>query len=405
MSRVSAADNLIIEMEGTRWRLLANGVDAAHSAQTLLEVTEGGLLRYAAAFGTARRLPESGSIAASDVQRVVVGWSKEDRCWHLGLLFEPEFARQRGGRWCELALWYDPRANVYSEGAANAGRALAAALGRSFTLVPPKQEDVAPQIAPQPTAGDSVPDEDVQTHEFPPVRKPRTIEMPALPIRLNRWTLTNSAENESQLALMRARGWATGRALRVVWYGLLTVIYLVLATFTLRGDIALPNAGTMLPEPRILPYLGLITAAILVVLIFVIITQLLRSPRQFTFLSAAQSPEGQPTVAATVNGSQLWQQVGVRGVYVTEVARVRRDKRGERERLQYTEINLLLDDERFRRLIYDDTPDDQERPMDYHGEDVIVPLTAENVQDEVQAAGVYIADALGVPCYYDRRVK
>src|SRR5690606_33431854 len=112
-------------------------------------------------------------------------------------------------------------------------------------------------------------------------------EMPALPIRLNRWTLTNSAENESQLALMRARGWATGRALRVVWYGLLTVIYLVLATFTLRGDIALPNAGTMLPEPRILPYLGLITAAILVVLIFVIITQLLRSPRQFTFLSAA----------------------------------------------------------------------------------------------------------------------
>lgn len=398
MSRIPAADNLLIEVEESQWRLLANGAPL-RPEQILLEVTADNSLRYVPSFGAARRLPESGVIAPDDIQRVVVGWSKEDRCWHLGLLFNADFARQRGGRWCELALWYDPQAEMYAAGAAEAGRTLAAALDCPFVLVPPKTDDLA---APAPF---SLQRETVITRETAPApetRRPLPMELPGLPLHLSRWTVTN---RDAQLVLLRARGWAAGRVGRVMWYAALTLVYLVLAVATIRGDIALPNAGTMLPEPRILPYLGLVTVVILIGLMLFIVRQLLSSPRRFTFLDAAHSSSGQPAVTGYVNNRERWTRTGVKGVYVSQVLRVRRDKRGEKERLQYAEINLLLADDRFQRLLFDDSVDDSERPLGYDSNETVIPLMADNVQDELQAAGIYIAGALGVPCYYDRRVK
>ncbi|MBE0688944.1 MAG: hypothetical protein IH587_02330, partial [Anaerolineae bacterium] len=92
MNRISAGGNLSIEIQPHNWRLLANGADLE---RPLVEVSADEPLRYIPAFGSTRRLPDTGILPTQYIQRIVLGWSHEDEAWHLGFLLEPELARPR----------------------------------------------------------------------------------------------------------------------------------------------------------------------------------------------------------------------------------------------------------------------------------------------------------------------
>ena len=109
MEKISAAENITIEMEYEYWRLLQNGAEEPH---VLVEARSGKPLNYIEEFASTRRLPETGSLPVNYIQRVVLGWSNVDKSWHLGLLLESELAQMRGSRWCEMAHWPDPSTAV-----------------------------------------------------------------------------------------------------------------------------------------------------------------------------------------------------------------------------------------------------------------------------------------------------
>jgi hypothetical protein len=81
-------------------------------------------------------------------------------------------------------------------------------------------------------------------------------------------------------------------------------------------------------------------------------------------------------------------------------------RRGEaRQVVGYGELNLQLQNNKFHYILNLEqpakTPLETGDPIEH--EDGIVELSAHNVQTPLQATGVYIAQALGVPCHYDHR--
>jgi len=75
MERISAARNLSIENQPEYWRLIVNG---GGSERILVEARPGEPLRYVTTFGAQRRLPASGILPVENVERVVLGWSRQD---------------------------------------------------------------------------------------------------------------------------------------------------------------------------------------------------------------------------------------------------------------------------------------------------------------------------------------
>lgn len=349
MERIAAAGNLTIEIQPDRWRLLANG--SGPHEQVLVEAAPGKPMRYMTIFAHRRRLPDTGTMAADKVQRVVLGWSAQDESWHLGLLLVPELAELRGSRWCELARWPDPQADAYRRAAVQAGEELAGALGRPFNLVPP-QPAAEPPAPPRP--------------------------LPALPQRFDLWRL----EAGRALALKRAGSWSRTRLFRVVWYSLLTVAYTGLSVLTLQGRIAPPN-------PAWLPYLGLAAALLMLGLAVRALFQLLVEPD--TILVDERG------VRAQRWGRRRWSypRGDIRAVYVSQVA----GKKDKRPAVVYGEVSLLLQNDRFRRLFdYGEA-----EPLPNAGEPGVFPLDQTHFVTDLQAAGLYLAGALGVPCYVDHR--
>ncbi len=349
MERIAAAGNLIIEMQPDRWRLLANG--SGPNEQVLLEAAPGKPVRYMTIFAHRRRLPDTGSMPADRVQRVVLGWSFRDQSWHLGLLLVPELAELRGSRWCELARWPDPQADAYRRAAVQAGEGLAGALGRPFNLVPP-QPAATPTAPPRP--------------------------LPPLPQRFDLWRL----EAGRALTLKRAGRWSRVRLWRVIWYSLLAVVYTGLSVLTLQGRIALPN-------PAWLPYLGLAAAVLMLALAAAALYQLLVYPN--TILVDERGVQAQRW------GRPRWSHPrgDIQAVYVSQVV----GKKGKKLAAVYGEINLLLQNGRFRRLFeYGEA-----EPLPSAGEPGIFPLDQTNFDTPLQAAGLYLARALEAPCYLDRR--
>ncbi len=138
MSRISAAQNLTIEIEDNRWRLLTNG-DGPE--RVLVEAAPGEPLRYIPLFASKRHLPDIGVLPIERVQRVVLGWSGSDGAWHLGLMLDPDLAEMRGSRWCEMAHWIDPDRSLYGRQATEAGESLAESIAKPFNLIPPREEE------------------------------------------------------------------------------------------------------------------------------------------------------------------------------------------------------------------------------------------------------------------------
>nr|PZN54160.1 MAG: hypothetical protein DIU68_11060 [Chloroflexota bacterium] len=364
MRRISAGNNLTIDMDASHWRLVVNGDG---SERVLVEASQGQPLRYMPTFGQRRRLPDTGLLPTLYIQRVVLGWSLKDEAWHLGLVLEPELAEARGSRWCEVAHWPDPERDLYLDIAREAGEHLAQAVARPFELIPPADGARAAAAAPA---------------------EPRPL--PALPVAFDVWRV--EARGDNTVEFVRSPSWARARILRIVWYLFWTVIYLVLSITTLSGKIALP-------KPEFLPYLGLASAGILVLITLNLIVQLIRQPNRFVVDGASGA------VVALRGNSQRWrvERSEIESVYVSQVAG-KKTRRGERT-ITHGEINLYLGNGKFKFLVENGQialcAGEDERPVSTG----VYPLTPEMTRTPLQIAGAHVARVLGVPCLYDRRVR
>jgi hypothetical protein len=359
MDQISAAGNLTIEMDTDRWRLIGNG---ASPGQLLLEAVSGQPLHYVSVFAAKRRLPDSGSLPLEQIQRIVLGWSNEDEAWHLGLLLEAELAQERGSRWCELARWPDPDTTVFVDIARQAGRSLAGAVSRPFNFIEPEIKEKEAVAAPPPP-------------------------LPELPLTLDLWTI----EKQNRLQLTRAARWRQGRLLRSVWYTLLALVYIVLSVVTLTGVIALP-------KPEFLPYLGLAVAALLIGMVVYMLYQVFTSVDKVIVDSESRSIRG-------LRGKNArWRLTSdqIKGVYVSQIVA----KRGKKRTVQYGELNLCLSDNSFRFLLDQSQFENDLLPPDAEmGEKPVAPMNPYAVYTDLQAAGLYLAQTLDVPCYYDQRPR
>ncbi len=358
MERISAAEQMMIEMGDAQWRLISNG---SREPLVLMEASPGKALSYLPDFASTRRLPKGGSLPLEYIQRIVLGWSAEDESWHLGLMLNPDLAQARGSRWCEIARWPDPHTNTFDEIASRAGRSLAEVMTRPFSLVPPKPKEPEP---------------------------PR--ELPALPIVLeDTWTLDRSADGN--LELLSDKGWRRQALRRILWYSLWSLVYALLIYGTITSNIAPPN-------PWFLPHLGLLSMVLLIALIFKNLYRLMTRPTHFVI-----DPTQQVIRAQHGKGTRwMLYDHELKGVYVSQLVGKARHKPATPV---YGELNLHLrhaNDNRFRFLLRAEEIVEFEDELD-GTEEAVVELNNENYTTDLQAIGLYIADALGISAWYDRR--
>jgi hypothetical protein len=361
MGRISAGNNLTIDMESNRWRLMTNGDG---SERVLVEASSGQPLRYMPTFGVRRRLPDTGALPTQYIQRVVLGWSLKDEAWHLGLLLEPELAEVRGSRWCEVAHWPDPERDLYADIASQAGVKLAEAVTRPFDLIPPRLQDITPSA---PAA------------------------MPALPVTIDLWTL--SRLNDTQLEFKRSPLWSRSKVLRVLWYTFWAAIYVLLSVKTLQGVIALP-------KPEFLPYLGLASAVVLIFLVLHLLYQLFSEPNRIVVDSAAR------TVSGLRGNGKRWRVTAdqMKAIYVSQV--VSRKPKRDKRTIHYGELNLYLKDGGFRFLLDNGQVEEKLASFDETpAEEQVMPLTPDLTASSIQVAAAHMGRALDVPVLYDQRLK
>jgi hypothetical protein len=360
MRRISAGNNLTIDIEANRWRLLANG-DGLD--RVLFEASTGNPLRYMPTFGHRRRLPETGALPTNYIQRVVLGWSFKDESWHLGLMLEPELADARGSRWCEIAHWPDPDRDVYVDIASEAGEKLAQALTRPFNLVPPREPEAPPPPAP----------------------------LPELPVKLDLWTLEQT--NPTTLTFTRSSAWGRSKLLRILWYSFWAVIYVGLSVLTLNGSIALPR-------PEFLPYLGLVSAGVLILTIFYQLYQLLNQADRIVVDSVTR------TIYGCKGQRERWRlnPEDINSIYVSHI--INRKSRQNKYSITYGELNVLLTSGRFYFLMDMSQFEDKSLTIDDGpAEEKVIPLLSDSVATNLQTAGAHIARALDTECWYDQRLK
>jgi hypothetical protein len=379
LAQVSAADNHIIEFNASNWQL-RNGDSAP-----MVHADQSGL-RYNSHFAMTRRLPATGVMPTPDLIQVVVGWQQSDEAWHMGVVLSPEQAEIRGSRWCEMAHWPDPDRSTFEELAQQSAQGLANALNLPYRFVQPR-----PATPPAPP---------------PP--------LPELPLSAGWWTLEsveaiNAANygfhpHPAQMVFLRAARWKRQKYTRMMWYTFWTVIYIALSSATLTSDLALPNAGTLLPDPHVLPYLGFVIAAGLMLLVF------------YQFYRANAEPELilidpiQRSISAWRGKHQHWLRGAqdIQSVYVSEIVK----KRSEDLTSEHGEINLHLGSGHFQFVLQQGETENRalhRQPTDEKGRrtEEVVQLTRFTVASDLQAMGLYIAEALAteMPCWYDRRVK
>jgi len=370
MDRILAAGNLIIEMSVDRWCLLAN--NSGHE-RLLVEASVGQPMHYNELFASKRHLSSDGVLSSDAIQRVVLGYSNDDDAWHLGLLLNGDLAAARGSRWCEMASWPDPDPTVFRESATHAGHALARAVGSPFNLIEPEPTISEPPVLPPP----------------PPLRD--------LPLVLEDWTL----EQDEVLQLTRSPRWARGKILRIVWYALLIVAYVVMALLSLQGTLAIT-------KPEFLPHVGLVVALLLLGIIVMTVGQLFRAHRVIALEATG--------VTAKRGKGERWRvnQNEIEALYVSEIV----NRKGKKRTIYHSEINLFLKDGTFRLLVSQPHPvelkapkdtivvEDAPKPADTTAlEDGVMPLTAYMAKSDLQTAGLYIAKVLDVEARYDRRLK
>jgi hypothetical protein len=377
MERISAAGNVTIEMLPGQWRLMTDNGEQTH---IMVEAVTGQPLTYSTVFADKRRLPEDGKLPTQFIQQVVLGWSNEDEAWHLGLVFDPELSRMRGSRWCELARWPDPDTNVFYSLANQAGRTLALALARPYNLLQPEKKAKA---APPPP-------------------------LPTLPIQLDKWKLEEVDDETARkkrlaaelgrakampptLQFRRRGSWTRATLLRASWYMLLAAAYLGLSALSLQGMLALPT-------PDFLPYIGMGAGVFFIVLALYHVALVLLTANSVLIDADSES------VALRRGNREHWRlnREEIQAVYASQVM----NRRGNKYTVRHSEINLLMQDGSFRRLLEQPQPQ-YENPLSLENEpeEAVAPLTQANAYTFIQAAALYIAATLNAPCYDDLRMK
>lgn len=373
---------MIVEVQPQSWRLLVNGGDVE---RVLVEAVPGEPLRYVSSFGARRHLPESGVLASEDIQRIVLGWSEKDAAWHLGLVLRGDLASERGSRWCGLVHWHDPFRNQFQDAAAHAGQTLADQIARPFTLIPPKPLDGDDLLTAQP---DMLSLASLQPESAP---EPILIPQPNLPLTFDLWTLRQLDPARLELAL--SPSWGRGKLLRVAWNILWLGVFVILTVTTLTSGIALPR-------PELLVYLGFVSIAILVVVIFYNLYQTATYPNRIVIEPAGVRWLRGQRVLRTIPIDQI------AGVYVSHIVS-KVGKRADADRtVRYGEMNLYLRSGKFQSLLIQHQTDDRiPTSDDALDEEFVVPLTPYNARTRLQSAGLHVADVLRVPGEYDKRLK
>lgn len=368
MTDISAADKHSIQIRDDKWRL-------RYDERPLAEASAKGF-RYSSHFAKNRHLPDSGIIAPHDIKQVVLGWQQRDESWHMGLILMPALAEERGSRWCELVSWPDPEVVVFQDLAQRTGQQLAQILGIGFYVIPPNPQQLGRKVS------------------------QRTLA--SLPLQVGDWELSQVTPDQRRLMLKRVPTWALGRVARAMWYAIWLMIYLILSIATLTSDIALPTTGTLLPNPQLLPYLGLVISVWLFFAmlyeIFVILTR----------VNTIVIDGIRGNIIGKHNQRTHWTIpiVEVQSVYVSEAVK-RRQRPPETE---YGELNVHLGGGKFRYLIQQRHPHDNAQiPQPEQALERLAGIRALN-RDEIhttlQTAAAYIAQAIGdIPIWHDLRVK
>ena len=403
MERISAASNLIIEVQPESWRLLVNGNE---NERVLVEAIPGEPLRYGATFGSRRHLPDSGILSREDIQSVVLGWSEKDDAWHLGLVLKGDLVDARGSRWCGLAHWHDPLANQYLQTASQAGQTLAQQMGRPFTVIPPSGSEGSSTTMPVLGNGASAPVAPMGTMEGDdatptPTRIPVTtmepapepIPQPNLPLNFDFWNLQQL--DATHLSLELSPSWGRGKLIRVAWNIVWLGVFVVLVLTTLTSGIALPR-------PEILVYLGFASILVLVILILYNLYDTATHINRIIFEKAGVRWLRGKRVRKAIPVDQIQE------IYVSQVVSKigKRGKASQQRTVQYGELNLLLKDGSFRSLLTEHQSN-QIIPVtdDPINEEAVVPLTVYIARTHLQSAGLKIASILGVSAEYDKRLK
>jgi hypothetical protein len=412
MTRVPASDHFLIEMSPNRWRLLLT--DDSRE-KVLAEAVPGRSLRYVNSFADKRRLP-SGTLPSGLIRQVVLGFSDKDGAWHLGLSLSEEMADQRGSRWCELVRWRSGDIQADIAHAQQAAETLAQILEVPFRSIAPQNYAVsASAVTPTPgTARYAAP----ASAYAPAVRQPdvaptappvpatvtATVEekpLRKLPVKSGLWTLERM-EN-GQLQLVRSGRWAFSKTVRILWYTFWVIVYVLISIATLTSDLALPNSGILLPDPKILPILGLATAAVLFILILKNVYELLTEIGRIVIDTRNHS------ITALAGTSESWHLEGheIEAVYVSQVV----SQRSGKETLHHGEINLYLSKGTFLPLIIQ--PDNEEKITISEAnakdktrpKDALLSLTSAEAESSLQTIALYVALGLNVPAWYDRRTS
>lgn len=380
MPRIAVSANSLVDYSPDRWRLIQ--VDDPAAPKLIVEAKAGLPFRYNGYFAVSRDLPEAGEILPADLGQVVLGWSKGTSSWQLGVTLSPEISLARSSRWFELLRFTNPDAGAHEAAAIQLGTALAKTLDIPFA-----SSASAAALESEPA--------------------PEPILLEPLPLGLGLWRLTETEEKrgaDGELRLLREKRWLRAKQRQIAWYALLIAVYLWVSIATLTSELGLPIAGTLIPNPAWLPYLGLVVAVLLLLAIGRLILIVLREP------DAIVINPYEKTISANRGDRQLWKlnAGGVQSVYISEVVR----KRGRKPTVFHSEINLHLLDGRFMPVLVDkekivdallpgrDPNAEKERPIGVH------VLEPEAVSTALQAAALHIADCLGeLPVWYDRRLK
>ncbi len=378
MSQISSADNHTILSTDERWRLIYND-------RPLAEASNKGF-RYSGSFGTTRRLPDGGFIQNQDIQQVVLGWQQTDESWHLGLILQPQLADVRGSRWCELVYWPDPDITVFQDLAQTTGQELAQRLGVPFYVIPPQ-----------------VVEKTIPKRDLPPL--PLSFgywEMEAGIFDMQKGIKHRVSSNNQHFIISRKSAWKMRKMTRIAWYVFWSVAYLLLSLATIFGDIALPNTGTLLPSPEILPYLGIIISVGLFASALYQIYKMLSSIQQIYI-------DGERGVVSAWTGKRMhWMipKVEIQSIYVSEIAK----KNEQPPATEYGELNLHLGGGDFQFVLRQEQPEDNantpQPDLMVPRSDTIRELNRDIIHTDLQAASGYISEALDdMPIWYDLRVK
>ncbi len=388
MPRIALSENALVDFSPERWRLIQ--ADDPAKPQLLLEAMSGAPLRYHEDFGSSRDLPAAGEIPLSDLGQVMLGWSQELACWQLGLTLSPELASGRSSRWFELLRLADPDGSLHEESATQLAQALARTLDLPLLELP-------------------------QTSESAPEKPPSPLV--ELPLDLGMWRL--QAAGGGELRLLRERGWLLGKRRQIAWYAFLVALYLGVSIGTLTSDLGLPNAGTLIPNPEWLPWLGIVVGVLLLLAIARQIWLIWREPdaiiinRHDKSISAWRGGKLHDTEA----GQLRWRvKAGsVQSIYVSERVKWQSHSsltfwRRDRASIDHAEINLHLLNGSFMPVIIEANRNSNpffaghELSAEKEREAEVVPLEPEQASTALQAAAVQIAICLGdLPVWYDRR--